>query len=95
MKTLLMLFALTAAANAQSLPLPTTGESLTPSEELALRYVTQEFNQAQKDFANLNEAVRKNHPGYYLSPSTGTLIAIEQPKAPEPAKAPEVKTDKK
>ena len=82
MKYIILALALTATATAYAqAPAPATdGEKLTSSEELALKYVSQEFNQAQQDLAKLNADVSKAHPGYSFNPNTGTLTKNEVPK---------------
>jgi hypothetical protein len=97
--TILALALFSATAFAQTTPVTPDTEKLTSSEELALKYVGQEFNQAQQDLARLGSDVAKAHPGYTLNPNTGTLVkeaAKAAPVAiPEAAPKPEVKSDAK
>jgi hypothetical protein len=57
---------------------------LDATEQLAIKDVVQEYNNANKDIKAVSDAITVHHPGYTFNFETGQLVEIPKPK--EPAK---------
>lgn len=91
--TILLFLAVGLLVSAQEKPQEKPQEKveegkLTFTETTALNVVSGEFAKAQKDLAQVELDIQRNHPGYHFDQNLGQLVKNPEPK-------PEVKPEKK